>query len=120
MSREKSIGISLLLHYHDAVVNLHPTENAFMMGRHRKCDLVVPRKFVSRHHARVECREGKFVLIDQSLNGTYIQDTRGEVEFVHQNTAPLTGSGYLSLGMPMSENSENLVYFYCRQDAPTA
>ncbi|MCG5500729.1 FHA domain-containing protein [Ectothiorhodospira lacustris] len=110
-------GGSLLLHYRDAVVNLHPSDDGFLMGRNRQCDLVVPKEFVSRRHARVECRNGGFVLVDQSLNGTYLQDKTGEVRFIHQDDAPLTGSGYLSLGSPLTENADNLVYFYCRENA---
>ncbi|EHQ51346.1 MULTISPECIES: FHA domain-containing protein [Ectothiorhodospira] len=116
-SAEQPSGGSLLLHYRDAVVNLQPTDESFMMGRNRQCDLVVPKEFVSRRHARVECRDGGFVLIDQSLNGTYLQDKTGKIRFLHQDAAPLTGSGYLSLGSPLTENADNLVYFYCRESA---
>ncbi|AHK78055.1 hypothetical protein M911_01250 [Ectothiorhodospira haloalkaliphila] len=113
-------GRSLLLHYRDVVINLYEGRDDFLLGRRSSCDLVVPQDHVSREHARIVHRDGGFVLIEQSLNGTYLQEPSGEGRLIHQETVALKGSGYLSLGRPLSDNTENLVYFYCREaSSPT-
>lgn len=108
-------GDSLLLHHRDAVIHV-PAERQepFLLGRRRSCDLVIPQGHISREHALIIHRDGRFVLLDQSLNGTFLQGPGGEVRRVHAGEAVLQGSGYLSLGRPLGENGEDLVYFYCR------
>ncbi|TVQ73436.1 MAG: FHA domain-containing protein [Chromatiaceae bacterium] len=108
-------GRSLLLHYRDVVVNLYEGKDDFLLGRRNTCDLVVPQDHVSREHARIVHEDGRFVLVEQSLNGTYLQEPSGDERLIHQETIPLKGSGYLSLGRPLTENTDNLVYFYCRE-----
>lgn len=113
-------GRSLLLHYRDVVVNLYEGKDDFLLGRRSRCDLVIPQDHVSREHARIVYRDGGFVLVEQSLNGTYLQEPSGEERMIHQETVPLQGSGYLSLGRPLTDNADHLVYFYCREasDSP--
>ena len=50
--------------------NIKANSPDFMIGRDERCDLIVDSDFSSRIHARIEYRRGKFVLIDQSTNGT--------------------------------------------------
>jgi hypothetical protein len=105
---------SLMLHYHDQVMNLHAHGDPFIMGRRRTCNLVVKQDYVSREHARIVFRQGRFILIDQSLNGTCVRLQNGDVFHVHQGELLLTGSGYISLGQALSDNGDDLVYFFCR------
>lgn len=113
-------GRSLLLHYRDVVINLYEGKDDFLLGRRSRCDLVIPQDHVSREHARIVHRDGGFVLVEQSLNGTYLQEPSGEERMIHQETVSLQGSGYLSLGRPLTDNADHLVYFYCREasDSP--
>ncbi|MFW5452131.1 FHA domain-containing protein [Thioalkalivibrio sulfidiphilus] len=106
---------NLLLHYREQVINLSPRPESFILGRRQQCHLVLDQDYVSREHARIAFKDNRFVLIDQSLNGTYIRLQNGEVVFLHQESRPLTGSGYLSLGRPLNENGDNLIYFFCRE-----
>jgi hypothetical protein len=117
-ARELNLG-TLMLHYHDQVVNLHARKDPFILGRRQTCHLVANQDYVSREHARIVFRHGQFVLIDQSLNGTYVRLQNGDVVHVHQDEHVLTGSGYISLGQTLVENGDNLIYFFHREPPHT-
>ncbi|MBI3994416.1 MAG: sigma 54-interacting transcriptional regulator [Nitrospirae bacterium] len=59
---------------HKAVVS----KNRITVGRSDENDVVLPDKFVSRLHCVIEKQDGKFILSDQSANGTYVDKTRVE------------------------------------------
>lgn len=71
---------------------------AAVLGRDKSNDLVVNNPLASRQHAQIEYRGGKFILIDQSTNGTYIFTEDGRKSFIHREEFPLSGSGSISLG----------------------
>jgi class 3 adenylate cyclase len=68
------------------------------MGRADENDIVVKGNLISRIHARVDCAKRRFVLVDESTNGTFIQQDGGEEIYVRRDSAELTGSGIISLG----------------------
>jgi predicted component of type VI protein secretion system len=44
-----------------------------LLGRGTECDLLIPDRSVSRRHAQLFFRDGKWILVDlDSKNGTYI------------------------------------------------
>ena len=49
-------------------------------------------------HARIEFRRDRFVLIDQSLNGTYVQMQATPETVLRRDEIVLEGSGLISLG----------------------
>ncbi|MGB7649858.1 MAG: adenylate/guanylate cyclase domain-containing protein [Gallionella sp.] len=71
-----------------------------ILGRDKSCELVVSSDFASRQHVRIELRFDKFVLIDQSTNGTYVRLANGEVAHVGREELLLKGCGTISLGNP--------------------
>jgi adenylate cyclase len=73
----------------------HPS---LTIGRAEQNDLVVHQPLVSRLHARIEYRNGRFVLTDLSANGTYVAPDGGDASYVHRDDQELTGSGALGLG----------------------
>lgn len=75
----------------------HPS---LTIGRAEENDLVVPLLVVSRLHARLEHRNGRFVLSDMSANGTFVVGPNGAVSFLRRESLELTGSGTLGLGDP--------------------
>lgn len=68
------------------------------IGRGEENDIVIVHAIVSRLHARAEYRSGRFILTDQSANGTYVVPDGGPASFIHHHDHVLTGSGTLGIG----------------------
>ncbi len=78
---------------------------ALTLGRDAQNDMVIPDKLASRFHARIERHRDKFVLIDQSSNGTYVTFD-GEREFVlHREELLIRGRGRICFGHPCEGDS---------------
>ena len=74
---------------------------------------MVPAPRASRPHARVEFRNGKFVLVDFSSNGTFLR-VDGERDVVlHREAAPLRGSGWIFLGAASERPEPGQAVRYC-------
>lgn len=82
-----------------------------VIGRSPHCDLVVPAETASRQHARIEYRRGKFLLVDQSTNGTFVRFQDGQTLFLKREESPLWGRGQISLGDAGFEHGQSLVSF---------
>ena len=90
--------IKLRLRYGDHKLILGPERPTATLGRDAKADIVVKDARASRHHGRIERRFDRFVLIDQSTNGTYVT-VRGEAEFLlRQEETVLRGRGRINFG----------------------
>lgn len=81
-----------------------------VLGRSKTADLSVVESLASRLHARIEYRRGKFFLVDQSTNGTYVRN-ESDAAFLRREEALLTGRGAISLGRPFAEQPQDLVEF---------
>ncbi|MBF0158617.1 MAG: adenylate/guanylate cyclase domain-containing protein [Magnetococcales bacterium] len=68
------------------------------IGRGSQNNLMVPDNMASRLHAKVEFRRDRFMLVDQSTNGTYMMTEEGETVLVHRDERALRGNGYIGLG----------------------
>jgi adenylate cyclase len=90
--------LRLKLRYGDSKLILGPERPTATLGRDVKADIVVRDARASRHHGRIERRFDRFVLIDQSTNGTYVT-VRGEAEFLlKQEETVLRGRGRINFG----------------------
>lgn len=87
-------------------------------GRSPQCQLVVDAPRASRIHASLEYRRGKFVLTDQSTNGTYVHFADGERFYVRREEIPLLADGYLTLGEAGAPSSPGAVAFRVRSGEP--
>ncbi len=74
------------------------SRTAASMGRADENDVVIKGNLISRVHARIDLRKNRFVLIDESTNGTFIQRDDGEEIYVRRDSAELTGSGVIGMG----------------------
>jgi pSer/pThr/pTyr-binding forkhead associated (FHA) protein len=54
------------------------TGASLVFGREAGCDVVVPGKDVSRRHAEIIATPKGYVIVDQSTNGTFVNDQRVE------------------------------------------
>lgn len=68
------------------------------MGRADENDVVIKGNLISRVHARIDLARNRFVLVDESTNGTFIQQDEGEELYVRRDSTVLTGSGIISMG----------------------
>jgi adenylate cyclase len=88
----------LLINFKDSTIELSDKRKSINLGRADDNDLVVKGNLISRIHAKIEMRRGKFVLIDQSTNGTFIQNVRGQETFIRRDSMELADEGTIGLG----------------------
>jgi adenylate cyclase len=105
----------LLLSYHDEQLELNDEHSTAVLGRSKTCDMTVDEKLASRHHVRIESRRGKYFIVDQSTNGTYVRLNGSEEAFIRREEMPLSGSGEISLGRSFNEDPQEIVKFSCEQ-----
>jgi len=92
-------------------LQLGPERSLLRMGRGAENEFVVTDPLASREHARIEYRHDRFVLIDQSLNGTYLRrEGMAEVALRREEMA-LEGSGLIGLGKSPAAAPELSVSF---------
>jgi hypothetical protein len=85
------------------------------IGRAEDNDFVVKGNLISRVHARIEINRNKFVLIDQSTNGTFVQSKNGEEAFVRRDSMQIKGEGMIGLGKVPESSSPLSIRFYCEE-----
>jgi len=101
----------LRLRYQDVEKLLTPESGPVTLGRDVTCDIMIPSNYSSRQHARIEFRRSKFVLIDQSTNGTYIKNGDHPVVYLRREETPLIGDGVISLGEAVGPENQHLLHF---------
>lgn len=103
----------LILEYRGGRIEVEPTSQMFMIGRGEKNHLVVDRELVSRSHADIEFRQGKFILVDHSTNGTYLLLENGSRFFVRREEFTLQDRGSICLGQAVSEQNPDIIRYAC-------
>jgi class 3 adenylate cyclase len=89
-------------------------KRTFVIGRGVQSDLMCQTRLASRTHAVIEFRRGKFLLTDQSSNGTFIKTEDGESIFLRRQELMLWGSGYIGLGEEVSkEDPSDVIHYVC-------
>jgi class 3 adenylate cyclase len=83
------------------------------LGRNQTNRLVINNPEVSRLHARIEFRKDKFILIDQSTNGTYVYPVGHKMLYLRRDEVLLEGRGFFSLGQEVRPDSPVAVHYLC-------
>jgi class 3 adenylate cyclase len=86
---------------------------SYILGRGKDCELVIKGDLISRYHSRIEHRRGKFIITDQSTNGTFLRTTEGRDIFLRREEFTVFGSGYISLGKKVDLGDPNIISFIC-------
>jgi class 3 adenylate cyclase len=81
------------------------------IGRAEDNDLVIKGNLISRLHCKVEMSRDRFMLVDQSTNGTFVITRQGEELFVRRDSAQLTGEGVIGLGRVVQPGSAQAIHF---------
>ena len=103
------------LRYLGAELVLDPRERSVAtLGRGQENDLVIKGNLVSRLHARIEAAKNRFMLVDQSTNGTFVRSQDGKEVYLRREGLPLWGKGVISLGKPVAEQPEHAIHFVCQ------
>jgi adenylate cyclase len=89
--------------------------SSITIGRAEDNDVVVKGNLISRLHARIEINRNKFVLIDQSTNGTFVQSSDGEESFVRRDSLQIKGQGMIGLGRLPEQGAPTTIRFICEE-----
>ena len=111
--------VALVLTYKGSSMRIAAGDEPFAMGREASCSLRLASALASRNHATICWRDGRFVLMDSSGNGTYVIDGSGEELHISRREHVLQGHGRLSLGMHCEGNTRDIIEYRCEL-APAA
>ena len=101
----------LRLRYQGQEVLVDHGHEIITIGRAEDNDLVIKGNLISRLHARIEMNRNKFMLIDQSTNGTFVAVKDGEDAFVRRDSMQIRGEGMIGLGKVPDENSSQVIRY---------
>jgi class 3 adenylate cyclase len=113
--RDARKSVRLSLHFQDKVIVLDEHRPNLKLGRSEDNDLIVKGHLISRLHARIEFNRNKLVLIDQSTNGTFVQNFDGEEAFVRRDSVQIKGQGLIGLGKVPDGDSPQTIRFVCEE-----
>ncbi len=85
------------------------------IGRAEENDLVIKGNLISRLHARIELNRNKFLLVDQSTNGTFVTTREGEEAFVRRDSMQLKGEGLIGFGRVPESGASLTVKYVCEE-----
>jgi adenylate cyclase len=103
----------LRLRYQGQEIIVDEGRTNISMGRAEDNDLVVKGNLISRLHARIEMSRNKFILIDQSTNGTFVQSKDGDEAFVRRDSMQIRAEGLIGLGKAPDSNSSQVIRYVC-------
>src|SRR5271167_4854197 len=83
--------------------------------RYQGQEVIVKGNLISRLHARVEINRNKFILVDQSTNGTFVIGKDGEEAFVRRDSMQIRGEGLIGLGKAPDSNSSQVIRYNCEE-----
>jgi class 3 adenylate cyclase len=102
---------TLILLFNDCTLEVSDRHKSINLGRSEDNDVVLKGSLISRLHARIEKRRGKFYLVDQSTNGTFIIDDSNRESFVRREAAEIVGEGLIGLGRTVTTDSPGAIRF---------
>jgi len=101
----------LFISYRDMEVTLDSMRGLLTLGRDIGNEVVIKDQRASRNHARIERRRDRFVLVDQSTNGTFLR-IEGESEVIlKREEITLRGNGTIGFGHSALEQGIDLMRF---------
>lgn len=108
----RGVEARLCLRYQDEEVVMDHTTGPMILGRGRQANIRVNDANASRMHLRVEFSRGKFLVYDESVNGTFLLTPAGEITLRRNESHVLAGAGMISLGRQVAGNKE-VVFYEC-------
>ena len=114
VTRPKLRATGLELKHGERTIALNADTSTLTLGRDAQNDVVIADKLASRLHARIERRRDKFVLVDQSSNGTYVTVEGQREILLRREELLLRGCGHISFGHAYEADPAEILAFTCR------
>ena len=114
-AREKRHTRRLRLRFQGQEIVVDDGRANIAIGRAEENDVVIKGNLISRLHARIELSRNKFLLIDQSTNGTFVTTREGEEAFVRRDSMQLKGEGLIGFGRVPETGSALSLRFVCEE-----
>ena len=108
---ELALKTSLELDFSGKKVTVDQDSPSATLGRQSHNDVVVNDNRVSRSHSRIEYRRGKYILIDQSSNGTYLLIQGKKSIQLKRDETQLIGNGIIGLGREVTPESQMAIHY---------
>lgn len=105
----------LRLRFQGQEIVLDDSRTNITIGRAEENDVVIKGNLISRLHAKIEYTRNKFMLIDQSTNGTFVTTRDGEEAFVRRDSMQLKGEGMVGFGRVPENGSSLTIKFVCEE-----
>ena len=100
----------LILKYGKVVVIVNENNVRVEIGRQKSNDIQVVNNRVSRTHALIEYKDGKYYLTDQSSNGTYLLMEGRKGVTVKKKAVLLTSKGVIGPGYKVDFKSPDAIH----------
>ena len=107
LSKEKLLILDLKK-YH---VSVNYEQPSITMGRDLRNRIVINHPKVSRIHARIDMQMDRFILTDQSSNGTHIHPDGGDAVVLKKQARSLHGEGIIYLGKEATPDAPNAIRY---------
>ncbi|MGI9246177.1 MAG: adenylate/guanylate cyclase domain-containing protein, partial [Steroidobacteraceae bacterium] len=99
------------VHYRGADILLDDAKKEITMGRADENDVVQKGTLISRLHARIEVLRDRFLLVDQSTNGTFVTNEDGKETFVRRDSFILQERGCIGLGRAPDQDAADVIRY---------
>jgi adenylate cyclase len=106
-----SRSVRMRVRYQEREIVLDDAKKEITMGRAEENDVVIKGTLISRLHARIEVLRDRFLLVDQSTNGTFVTNQEGKEAFVRRDSIVLQGRGFIGLGKTPDANAADAIRY---------
>lgn len=110
---QMNASTNVTLIYQGTTLALKHTDMPFTIGRSVDANLTVSFGLASREHCTIDFRRGKFVLIDKSTNGTYVEPDQRQKIYLRREEMVLEGEGFISFSQDTRQDGPHRFHFSC-------
>jgi hypothetical protein len=108
---QSSGDTEIMISYMGGSKTLTKADMPIIIGRGANADVTIDAPLASRSHVKIDYNRGKFVLADQSTNGTFIKLNDGKEVYLRREELPLSSHGEISMGEKVVESSPLIISF---------
>lgn len=103
---------ALVLTSDNQTITITPDQTPFIIGRDTACThLHVSVGLASREHCHIVYRRGKYVLVDNSTNGTFVTQANQSEIYLRREELPLMSTGSFSIGQSAQQSGVQIITY---------